>query len=231
MLCENCQKDHDGSYATGRFCSAKCSRGFSTKSKRKEINGKVSAKLKGRKVSTNIKGKRRSVTWKHTEASKEKLKQRYLTRREKKLAEVPFEMLTRDFKRIVIFREQNGACNHCNLSEWRGHPMPLELEHKDGDNQNDARDNLELLCHNCHALTLTWRGRNVRAKKKEKITDQQLKEALFLQPSVAKALLSLGLNGKGKHYSRVKRLIKEMCQDPQVKAHFLQSSMKRRYVL
>lgn len=46
--CENCSIDHDGSIASGRFCSMKCCRSFSTKSKRKEINEKVSLKLKGR---------------------------------------------------------------------------------------------------------------------------------------------------------------------------------------
>lgn len=32
MICELCKKDHDGSYGSGRFCSEKCSRKFSTKS-------------------------------------------------------------------------------------------------------------------------------------------------------------------------------------------------------
>tara|TARA_Y100000310_G_C20445476_1_gene698183 strand:+ start:118 stop:804 length:687 start_codon:yes stop_codon:yes gene_type:complete len=48
MKCENCSKVHDGSYASGRFCSKKCSKSFSTKSKRKEINAKVSTTLKNR---------------------------------------------------------------------------------------------------------------------------------------------------------------------------------------
>ena len=30
MICENCGDQHDGSYASGRFCSLKCSRSFST---------------------------------------------------------------------------------------------------------------------------------------------------------------------------------------------------------
>lgn len=46
MKCENCGHEHDGSYGSGRFCSSKCARGFSTKKKRKEINQKVSQKLK-----------------------------------------------------------------------------------------------------------------------------------------------------------------------------------------
>jgi len=40
--CENCGDEHNGKYGSGRFCSTKCSRGFSTKAKRKEINEKVS---------------------------------------------------------------------------------------------------------------------------------------------------------------------------------------------
>lgn len=48
MKCENCEIDHDGSYASGRFCTSKCAKSFSSKIKRKEINQKVSATLKGR---------------------------------------------------------------------------------------------------------------------------------------------------------------------------------------
>ena len=43
--CENCNNKHDGKYGSGRFCTSKCARGFSTKNKRKEINKKVSKTL------------------------------------------------------------------------------------------------------------------------------------------------------------------------------------------
>jgi hypothetical protein len=43
--CENCNSQHDGSIGSGRFCSLTCSRSFSTKHKRTEINKKVSLKL------------------------------------------------------------------------------------------------------------------------------------------------------------------------------------------
>lgn len=45
MICENCECEHNGEYGSGRFCSIKCSRGFATKGKRKEINKKVSKSL------------------------------------------------------------------------------------------------------------------------------------------------------------------------------------------
>jgi len=46
-ICENCNNEHEGTYGSGRFCSTKCSRGFSTKAKRIEINEKISDKLTG----------------------------------------------------------------------------------------------------------------------------------------------------------------------------------------
>lgn len=44
--CENCENEITVIYGSGRFCSSKCARGFSTKSKRKEINECVRKKLK-----------------------------------------------------------------------------------------------------------------------------------------------------------------------------------------
>lgn len=43
--CENCGSQHKGEVGSGRFCSLTCSRSFSTKAKRKEINEKVSKTL------------------------------------------------------------------------------------------------------------------------------------------------------------------------------------------
>lgn len=52
------------------------------------------------------------------------------------------------------------SCSECGLREWRGRPIPLELDHQDGDKRNNELSNLRLLCPNCHALTPTYRGRN-----------------------------------------------------------------------
>lgn len=53
-------------------------------------------------------------------------------------------------------------CNKCGGTEWMGLPIPLELEHRDGNSKNNSLDNLELLCPNCHAQTPTYRSRNRR---------------------------------------------------------------------
>lgn len=51
-------------------------------------------------------------------------------------------------------------CNNCNLTDWLGKPIPLELEHIDGNSSNNKLENLELLCPNCHSFTDTYRGKN-----------------------------------------------------------------------
>lgn len=70
MFCENCGKEHNGLYGSGRFCSCKCSRGFSTKAKRKDINKKVKDKLTGTghddvELTCKCCGKTFSANWKY----------------------------------------------------------------------------------------------------------------------------------------------------------------------
>lgn len=59
----------------------------------------------------------------------------------------------------------DAICSSCKLVEWLGKPIPLELDHIDGDNSNNSLENLRLLCPNCHAQTSTYRGKNKPLKK------------------------------------------------------------------
>ena len=55
-------------------------------------------------------------------------------------------------------------CANCRNIERLGQPIPLELNHINGDHSDNRLLNLRLLCPNCHALTPTYRGKN-RASK------------------------------------------------------------------
>ena len=44
-------------------------------------------------------------------------------------------------------------------------PIPLELDHINGDNKDHRVENLRLLCPTCHSTTKTFKGRNVKHTK------------------------------------------------------------------
>jgi hypothetical protein len=39
---------------------------------------------------------------------------------------------------------------------WNGKPLTLQVEHINGDNRDDRRENLCFLCPNCHTQTVTY---------------------------------------------------------------------------
>lgn len=126
----------------------------------------------------------------------------------RKYRSTPFNELGFENKRRRVFEEQLGCCNNCGINEWLGRKITLELEHKDGNNQNNDRDNLEGLCPNCHSITLTWRGRNKPAKNgRPEISDAFLLECLTQTDSIRQGLLKAGLSAKGNNYVRAKRLL------------------------
>jgi len=104
----------------------------------------------------NPSGKRRQQTREEIERRNVKIRALRL----KRYQESAFDELGMENRRRRVFEEQSYRCNRCSIDNWLGEVLSLELEHKDGNNKNNKRENLEGLCPNCHSLTPTWRGRN-----------------------------------------------------------------------
>lgn len=131
-----------------------------------------------------------------------------------RLCKTPDEIYTEDSKAtkgLLVWQlkqDREWKCECCGLTEWQGKPLSLEIHHINGNRYDNRRENLQILCPNCHSITDNWRARNLQgySKQKPKVTDKELLEAVHSEPTVAKALLKLGLSdGANRH--RVRKLL------------------------
>lgn len=60
----------------------------------------------------------------------------------------------------ILKRKHGHKCQTCKNDSWNNKPIPLEIEHKDGNSDNNMPENLELICPNCHAQTDTYKSKN-----------------------------------------------------------------------
>lgn len=64
--------------------------------------------------------------------------------------------------RRYLLEKFKEKCSRCNWN--KKHPktlvVPLEINHIDGNAENNKEENLELICPNCHALTPNFRNLN-----------------------------------------------------------------------
>lgn len=145
--CPRCGNPHE---KTGTFCSRSCA---NARNHSPDVYARAGAKLSATLRGMEITEKQR--------AHLERMHADSKIARQRRIQETPFSELKRCTQRKLVLTSQNGKCLHCDLSEWQGQPLVLELDHVDGNKNNNTRENLRMLCPNCHSQTPTWR----RAKK------------------------------------------------------------------
>jgi hypothetical protein len=78
-----------------------------------------------------------------------------------KLWDYTGEVSPRLAKKFLLITKGN-SCFICGINEYNSKPIGLELDHIDGDWRNNSKDNLRLLCPNCHSQTDTYRNKGGR---------------------------------------------------------------------
>lgn len=64
-------------------------------------------------------------------------------------------------QRLLSEGLKKPQCESCLLTTWNGKSIPLELEHVNGNSNDNRLENLKIFCPNCHAQTVSYRGRNI----------------------------------------------------------------------
>lgn len=60
-------------------------------------------------------------------------------------------------KKLIKANIFEDICFDCKIGPiWNNKPITLQLEHIDGDHDNNELSNLRILCPNCHSQTTTW---------------------------------------------------------------------------
>ena len=72
--------------------------------------------------------------------------------------------------RRYLFELNNNSCEKCGwnkINEFTGN-VPLQIHHIDGNCMNNSKENLQLLCPNCHSLTENYGSRNKNCTRIDK---------------------------------------------------------------
>lgn len=165
---------------SNKFCSQSCAAKFNNKGRK---HTQASKDLISKKIKQNNLTMTKEQLELNIATRTESFKRNYVSY----IMDTDFDLLEHQSKRKRIIIEQEAKCNHCGLSEWMGKPICFELDHIDGDNTNNKRENLEILCPNCHSNTPTWKGRK-NAKDNSKILEyveirKRLVRAEGIEPS------------------------------------------------
>lgn len=148
MNCKHCQEEYKIGY--GSFCSRSCcnkSRGPRSEEVKRKIKEANIKRAKERDENYYDKIREANRDYRKIQKGKETCK------------------LKRDYSSACLssikrwLKEEIRNCENCGVSQWQGTELSLEVHHVDGNTKNNRKENLQVLCPNCHSVTPNWRRR------------------------------------------------------------------------
>ena len=158
--CECCKKEFSGLISDERkFCSQSCSASLNNKLRKKEVyNENKRKKYEILKINKCL-NCNKVVRNKFCSSICQNEHRKKLIFEKIENGDTTFS--GRQYKKYLIekYGEKCMQCGWCEISEFSGN-VPIELEHIDGNSENNKLENLKLLCPNCHSLTPTYKALN-----------------------------------------------------------------------
>ncbi len=82
-------------------------------------------------------------------------------------------------RKKYLLRTRSHRCEACRRTKWQGKPIPLEMDHIDGNSDKNTEKNLRLICPNCHALSPYSKGKNRgRGRTRQKTKNLRYRQGL-----------------------------------------------------
>jgi len=145
MNCNNCGKEHNNPL----YCSRGCSVSFNNrKNPKRKRSGRYDCINCGSIISSNNKAKYCSNKCQHDYQYELSISSWDL----KKIG-------NKRIKRYLVDMFGN-KCSVCGIESWNNKPIVFDLDHIDGNSDNNSKENVRLICPNCHSQTETYKGRN-----------------------------------------------------------------------
>lgn len=143
MKCENCQSETKNS----KFCSKSCAVTFNNKNRDKRTS---------RCQNCNVE----LLGWRSARTKYCSRKCEYEVAEKTRSEKILVGKLSANASKNYI-RSHYDNCSVCGLGkEWNGKPITLQVDHIDGNSDNNTLENLRLICPNCHTQTETFCQRN-----------------------------------------------------------------------
>ncbi len=67
-----------------------------------------------------------------------------------------------------------NRCDWCGLTEWRGRPLSIQIDHVNGIRDDHRVENLRMLCPNCHSQTDTFAARNQKKSPRSRVAQLEV---------------------------------------------------------
>ena len=157
--CKNCGVDIQ---KNRKFCSKSCAAIHNNSLHPKRTNGRIKPDCKncGKKLDTFQKV-----------YCNNKCQQEYFYKEISIPKILNGEVINSNTKKKYLKETVLDKCSECGVGEiWQGKLLTLQIDHIDGNSDNNNLSNLRLLCPNCHSQTETYgsKGNGSRYKKKTK---------------------------------------------------------------
>lgn len=164
IICKHCGNPHSFEKIKNKFCSINCATTYNNlKTHWRDVRGLRKQNISCFNCGENFKEKHQKKFC-SGKCQQEFQSKEYITNWKSGLINGCNNGVTKGLSKFIkkyIFEKFNNTCSCCGQSGvWNNKPLKLQIEHIDGNSENNTENNLTLLCPNCHTQTPTFGAKN-----------------------------------------------------------------------